>query len=78
LKNLAIKKNYYIVIFEITQLINNKKRAQRVYRIIVNFINKIIVQKSTISQHAFNNKISRIKNIKKKKHKLKKKKDFKK
>jgi len=42
LKNLIIKKNCYIVIFEITQLINNKKYIQKVYKTTIYSINKII------------------------------------
>jgi len=78
LKNLAIKTNHYVVIFEIIQLINNNKRVREVHKTTIYFINKVIVRELTTSQYAFDNEISKIKDIKKKKHKLKKKKRFKK
>jgi len=78
LKNFATKKNYYIVIFEIIQLIDSKKRAQEIYQTTIIFINKVSVRKSTTSQHVFDNEISKIKNIKKKKRKSKERKSFKK
>jgi len=41
LKNLAIEINHYVVIFEITQLIDNKERIQEVHKITIYFINNI-------------------------------------
>jgi len=73
LQNLATEKNHYIVVFEITQLIDNKECAREVYQTIITFINKVNVRKSTTSQYVFDNKILEIKNIKKKKQKLKEK-----
>jgi len=78
LKNLATETNYYIVIFEIIQFIDSKKRTQKIYKTTVYFINKVIARESTTSQYVFNNKISEIENIEKKKYKSEKKKKFKK
>jgi len=73
LQNSATRKNHYVVIFEVTQLIDNKERAREVYQTTITFINKVSARKSTTSQYAFNNEISKINNIKKKNYKLKKK-----
>jgi len=72
LQNFATEKNYYIVIFGITQLIDSKKYIRKVYQIIITSINRVNARESTTSQYVFDNKISEIKNIKKKKRKLKK------
>jgi len=78
LQNLATEKNHYIVVFEITQLIDNKECAREVYQTIITFINKVSARESTTSQHVFDNKISEIENIKKKKRKSKEKNSVKK
>jgi len=66
------------VIFEITQLIDNKERAQEIYQTIITSINKVSARESTTSQHAFDNEILKIKNIKEKKRKSKEKNSIKK
>jgi len=77
LKNFAIETNYYILIFGITQLIDSKKRAQEIYKTTIYFINKVIAQKSTTFQHAFDNEILEIENIEKKNINQKRKRDLK-
>jgi len=67
-----MRKLHYVIMFEITQLINNVKPKNEVYKILITKINKVKIKKLTKLIYAFENKISNLKNFKSKKDVVKK------
>lgn len=67
LKNSIIRKLYYIILFRITQLINNIKRKKKVYKILIRKIKKVKIKKLTKLIYIFKNQIFNLENSRLKK-----------
>lgn len=72
LKNSIIRKLYCIIIFRITQLINNIKRKKKVYEILISKINKVKIKKLKKLIYTFKNQIFNLENSRLKKIMIKK------
>ena len=70
IENLATRKIYYAIIFEIIQFIKDKVQKQNFYKITIDIINNLFVKEFTILIYIFDNKITNNKEENTKKEKF--------